>query len=157
MKSLPNTHSLKANLWPYPLKQTQLHPESIHSIRHTSSSSSPRKVSKSIRKIEDTLQPRSLGREDPLEKEMTTTPAFLPGKFHGQRGLACYAVTKSQTWLSRTLLFPPSVAQGSYRQSLRPSKRGLGCVSLPQERQEKRKPILAPHSSSPLIFLMRRV
>ena len=28
---------------------------------------------------------RSLGWEDPLEKEMATTPVFLPGKSHGQR------------------------------------------------------------------------
>ena len=26
-----------------------------------------------------------LGQEDPLEKEMATTPVFLPGKSHGQR------------------------------------------------------------------------
>ena len=38
---------------------------------------------------------RSLGQEDPLEKEMTTPPLFLLGKFHGQR-----RVTKSQTRLS---------------------------------------------------------
>ena len=30
---------------------------------------------------------RSLGREDPLEKGMATTPIFLPGKSHGQRTL----------------------------------------------------------------------
>ena len=30
---------------------------------------------------------RSLGREDYLEKEMATTPVFLPGKFHEQRSL----------------------------------------------------------------------
>ena len=30
----------------------------------------------------------SLGWEDPLEKEMATTPVFLPGKFYGQRRLA---------------------------------------------------------------------
>ena len=29
----------------------------------------------------------SLGQENPLEKEMATTPAFLPGKFCGQRSL----------------------------------------------------------------------
>ena len=29
--------------------------------------------------------------EDPLEKEMATIPVFLPGKFHGQRSLACYS------------------------------------------------------------------
>ena len=32
----------------------------------------------------------SLGQEDPLEKEMKTTPVFLPGKSPGQRYLvAC--------------------------------------------------------------------
>ena len=30
---------------------------------------------------------RSLGQEDPLEKEMATIPVFLPGEFHGQRSL----------------------------------------------------------------------
>jgi len=29
----------------------------------------------------------SLGWEDPLEKEMATTPVFLPGKSHGRRSL----------------------------------------------------------------------
>ena len=36
----------------------------------------------------------SLGREDPLEKEMAATPVlffFLPGKSHGQRSLAGYS------------------------------------------------------------------
>ena len=28
---------------------------------------------------------QSLGQGDPLEKEMATTPLFLPGKFHGRR------------------------------------------------------------------------
>ena len=32
----------------------------------------------------------SLGQEDPLEKEIQPTPAFLPGKSHGQRSFACY-------------------------------------------------------------------
>ena len=45
---------------------------------------------------------RSLGQEDPLEKEMAThssIPAFLPGKSHGQRSLAGYSSWdhKSQT------------------------------------------------------------
>ena len=31
------------------------------------------------------MQVQSLGREDPLEKEMQPTPGFLPGKSHGQR------------------------------------------------------------------------
>ena len=35
---------------------------------------------------------RSLGGEDPLEKEMAThTPVFLPGEFHGQRSLVGYS------------------------------------------------------------------
>ena len=43
-----------------------------------------------------------LGWEDPLEKEMMTTPVFLPGKFHGQRSwwAAGHEVTKSQAKLS---------------------------------------------------------
>ena len=32
-----------------------------------------------------------LGWEDPLEKEMATTPVFLPEKPHGQRSLAGYS------------------------------------------------------------------
>ena len=31
---------------------------------------------------------RSLGRGDPLEEGMATTPVFLPGESHGQRSLA---------------------------------------------------------------------
>ena len=34
---------------------------------------------------------QSLGQEDPLEKEMATTPVFLPGESHGQRSLAGYS------------------------------------------------------------------
>ena len=34
---------------------------------------------------------QSLGQEDPLEKEMATTPIFLPGKSHGRRSLAGYS------------------------------------------------------------------
>ena len=36
-------------------------------------------------------QVQSLGWADPLEKEMATTPVFLPGKSHGQRSLAGYS------------------------------------------------------------------
>ena len=38
---------------------------------------------------ETSVQP--LGQEDPLEKEMATTPVFLPGEFHGQRSLVGYS------------------------------------------------------------------
>ena len=36
------------------------------------------------------IQLQSLGGEDPLEKEMATTPVFLPGKSHGWRNLVGY-------------------------------------------------------------------
>ena len=36
-------------------------------------------------------QVRSLGREDPLEKERLPSPIFWPGEFHGQRILAGYS------------------------------------------------------------------
>ena len=35
---------------------------------------------------------RSLGQEDPLEKEMATTPVFVPGKSHEQRSLVGYSL-----------------------------------------------------------------
>ena len=37
-------------------------------------------------------QVQSLDREDPLKKEMATTPVFLPGESHGQRSLAGYSL-----------------------------------------------------------------
>ena len=46
---------------------------------------------------------RSLGQENPLEKEMKFTPVFLPREFHGQRSLSqgtVHGVTKSWTQLS---------------------------------------------------------
>ena len=36
-------------------------------------------------------QVQSLGWADPLEKEMATTPVFLPEEFPGQRSLADYS------------------------------------------------------------------
>ena len=37
------------------------------------------------------MQVRSLGQEDPLEKEMATHSIFLPGKSDGQRSLVGYS------------------------------------------------------------------
>ena len=37
------------------------------------------------------MQVQSLGREDPLEKEMQPTPVLLPGKSHGQRSPVVYS------------------------------------------------------------------
>ena len=34
---------------------------------------------------------QSLGGEDPLGKEMATTPVFLPGESHGRRNLVGYS------------------------------------------------------------------
>ena len=34
---------------------------------------------------------QSLGQEHPLEKEMATTPVFMPGESHGQRSLVGYS------------------------------------------------------------------
>ena len=34
---------------------------------------------------------QSLGRKNPLEKEMATHPVFLPGKSHGWRNLVGYS------------------------------------------------------------------
>ena len=38
------------------------------------------------------MQVRSLGQEDPQEKEWQHTPVYLPGKSHGQRSLAGYCL-----------------------------------------------------------------
>ena len=39
-----------------------------------------------------------LGQEDPLDKEMATTPVFLPGESHGQRSLAGYNPWGHKSW-----------------------------------------------------------
>ena len=41
---------------------------------------------------------QSLGREDPLEKEMATTLVFLPRESRGQRKLAGYIPWGCKTW-----------------------------------------------------------
>ena len=47
-----------------------------------------------------------LSLEDPLEKEMATSPVFLPGNSHGQRSLVGYSPRggKSWTWLRTSLV-----------------------------------------------------
>ena len=54
-------------------------------------------------------QVRSLGREDPLEKEMATwkwqlTPAFLPGEAHGWRSPVGYSPRGRKEWDTTELL-----------------------------------------------------
>ena len=46
---------------------------------------------KSLPAVQET-QVRSLGWEDPLEKEMATTPVFLPGESHGWRSLVGHSL-----------------------------------------------------------------
>ena len=50
-------------------------------------------VARSVKSLPALRETRaqSLGGEDPLEKEMETTPVFLPGKSHGQRSLMGYS------------------------------------------------------------------
>ena len=50
-------------------------------------------LSKNLPVMQETQKTRvqSLGWKDPLEKEMISTPVFLPGKSHGQRSLAGYS------------------------------------------------------------------
>ena len=62
------------------------------------------KNSPAVQEIKET-QVRSLGQEDPLERdpplEWQPTPVFLPEKSHGQRSLVTvHGVTKSGTQLS---------------------------------------------------------
>ena len=41
---------------------------------------------------------QSRGQEDPLEKEMATTPVFLPGESHGERSLVGYSPWGHKSW-----------------------------------------------------------
>ena len=55
-------------------------------------------------------QLQSLGREEPLEKEMATHSLFLPGEFHGQRSLVGYSLCSHKgsdmtKWLTVSLSF----------------------------------------------------
>ena len=43
-------------------------------------------------------QVRSLGREDPLEKEQQPGPVFSPGKSHGRRSLVGYSPRGHKEW-----------------------------------------------------------
>ena len=46
-------------------------------------------------------QVRSLGQEDPLEKEWQLTPVFLPGEFHGQQAWQASVHRVSKSWTQR--------------------------------------------------------
>ena len=50
-------------------------------------------MAQTVKRLPAVQEPRvqSLGWQDPLEKEMATTPVLLPGKFHGLRSLVGYS------------------------------------------------------------------
>ena len=52
---------------------------------------------KNLPAVQET-QVRSLGWEDPLEKEMATTLVSLPGKSHGQSSLEGYSLWGHKSW-----------------------------------------------------------
>ena len=61
---------------------------------------------------------QSLGWEDPLEKDMATTPVFLPGKIHRQRNLVgvlqsvgSQRVGHDQSNITRTHFYHPMAWQ----------------------------------------------
>ena len=58
---------------------------------------------------------RSLGQEDPLQKEMASTPVFLPGESHGWRSLVGYSPwgPKESDKTERLLSFSVSEQQAS--------------------------------------------
>ena len=67
--------------------------------------------------MQETFNPTrvpSLDREDPLEKEMATTPVFLPSEFHKQRSLTGSSPrgrkeSDMTEWLNFTFHFGPSI------------------------------------------------
>ena len=65
---------------------------------------------------------RSLGQEDPLEKEMANTPVLLPGKSHGWRSLVGYnpwghKESDMMEWLHLTSLHFPHCGQKIFLES----------------------------------------
>ena len=59
----------------------------------------------------DLTRVQSLGWEDPLEKEMATTPVFLPGKSHGQRSLAGCIQYSWASLVAQLVNNPPSMQE----------------------------------------------
>ena len=54
-------------------------------------------------------QVTSLGQEDPMEKEMATTPVFWPGKSHGQRSLAGHSPAAAAAAAAKSLQSCPTL------------------------------------------------
>ena len=64
--------------------------DSLVLVHSTSGASLVAQMVKRLHAMRETWV-QSLGQEDPLEKEMATTPVLLPGKFHGWRSLVGYS------------------------------------------------------------------
>ena len=64
------------------------------------------------------IRVQSLGQEDPLEKEMATTPVVLPGEFHGQRSLVGYSPRKNLHSCLPTLYLLPKNSSAPFRRVL---------------------------------------
>ena len=78
---------------------------------------------------------QSLGKKDPLEKEMATHSSILPGESHGQRNLAGFhRAAQSETRLKRlsTITLPlHNVPACEFEQTLGDSKdREAWCVAV---------------------------
>ena len=80
-KTLPEKTKLYGYWWK---KRYSILPMQFNKISHVA------QTVKRLSTIRDTWV-RSLGREDPLEKEMATRSSILPGKSHGQRSLVGYS------------------------------------------------------------------
>ena len=84
-------------------------------------------------------QVQSLGREDPLEKGMGTTPVFLPGELHGQRSLVGYSpwghkesdMTEVTEYTCRRLAqWPILFTRGPHWEPFHPLESPMGAVLL---------------------------
>ena len=60
---------------------------------------------KNLPAVQET-QVRSLGREDPLEKEWLPTPVFLPGGFQRQRNLVGYSLCGKELNMTEKIGLP---------------------------------------------------
>ena len=90
---------------------------------------------KNLPAIQET-QVRSLGQEDPLEKEMATHSSILLGKFHGQRSLVGYSPwgckeSDMTEWLTLSLYMCKKEEKQELQQARNPRKRWY--CSLKQE------------------------
>ena len=85
-----NTNRYSVNIFEYTLYATQILHALYALIYIILTTTLPWWLRKRLPGMQET-QVRSLGWEDPLEKEMATHASTLPGKSHGQRSLVGYS------------------------------------------------------------------